>query len=128
MSMKTQNTILVVDDENGVRQSFNMILNDEFNVLLAGSGKEAIDIFTKKPVDLVLLDLFLPDSNGLELLQKFKRVDPGVEIIMVTAVKAIQTAMKATRLGAYEYIVKPFKVDELLTAIHRALDKRNLVK
>ena len=77
---------------------------------------------------MLLLDLFLPDSNGLELLQKFKRVDPGVEIIMVTAVKAIQTAMKATRLGAYEYIVKPFKVDELLTAIHRALDKRNLVK
>ena len=128
MSMKTQHTILVVDDENGVRQSFNMILNNEFNVLLAGSGQEAIDIFTKKSVDLVLLDLFLPDSNGLELLRRFKHADPKVEIIMVTAVKAIQTAMKATRLGAYEYIVKPFKVDELLNTIHKALEKRNRVK
>ena len=126
--MNKQNTVLVVDDENGIRESFNMVLKDEYNVLLAGTGQEAVDIFTKKPVDLVLLDILLPDSNGLELLQKYKETDPTVEVIMVTAVKEIHTAVKAIKLGAYEYIIKPFIVDDVLTVIQRALEKRNLVK
>ncbi len=126
--MNMQNTILVVDDEKGVRQSFNMALKDEYNVLLAGTGQEAVEVFTRKPIDLVLLDILLPDSNGIELLEKFKETDPSIEAIMVTAVKDTKTAVKAIKLGAYEYIVKPFVVDEVLTLIKRALEKRNLVK
>jgi DNA-binding NtrC family response regulator len=121
-------TILVVDDEHGVRQSFYMVLKDEFNVLLAGSGNEAIDIFLKNAVDLILLDILLPDSGGLDLLEKLKEMDPNTEIIMVTAVKEIQTAVKAIKLGAYEYIVKPFIVDEVIILIRRALEKHSLVK
>jgi DNA-binding NtrC family response regulator len=109
--MDKRPTILVVDDEYGVRQSFNMVLKDEYTVLLTGTGEEAIDIFTKSPVDLILLDILLPDINGIDLLEKFKELDPNIEIIMVTAVKEIQTAVKAIKLGAYEYIIKPFKVD-----------------
>jgi two-component system response regulator AtoC len=126
--MDKRPTILVVDDEYGVRQSFNMVLKDEYTVLLSGTGEEAIDIFTKSPVDLILLDILLPDINGIDLLQKFKELDPNTEIIMVTAVKEIQTAVKAIKLGAYEYIIKPFNVDDVLTVISRALEKRNLMR
>ncbi|MEE8553554.1 MAG: sigma-54 dependent transcriptional regulator [Desulfobacterales bacterium] len=126
--MEKKNTILVVDDEHGVRQSFNMVLKDEYNLLLAGTGQEATDIFTKNSVDMILLDICLPDSDGLELLEKFKEADPKTEIIMVTAVDEVQTAVKAIKLGAYEYIIKPFIVDDILTVIGRALEKQSLVK
>ncbi|MBW2576081.1 MAG: sigma-54-dependent Fis family transcriptional regulator [Deltaproteobacteria bacterium] len=126
--MKKNHTILVVDDENGVRQSFNMVLKDVYNVLLADSGKQAIDIFTRNKVDLILLDILLPDTGGLDLLEKFKETDPNTEIIMVTAVNEIQTAVKAIKLGAYEYIIKPFVVDDVLIVIKRAMEKRSLVK
>ena len=126
--MEKKNTILVVDDEHGVRQSFNMVLKDEYNLLLAGTGQEALKIFTKNSIDMILLDICLPDSDGLELLEKFKEADPKTEIIMVTAVNEVQTAVKAIKLGAYEYIIKPFIVDDILTVIGRALEKQSLVK
>jgi len=126
--MEKRATILVVDDEHGVRQSFYMVLKDEFNVLLAESGTEAIDVFSKNYVDLILLDILLPDIDGIELLERLKELDPNTEIIMVTAVKEIQIAVKAIKLGAYEYIAKPFVVDDVITLIHRALEKHSLVK
>ncbi len=126
--MDKRATILVVDDEYGVRQSFHMVLKDEYNIILAGTGEEAMDIFTKSPVDLILLDILLPDINGIDLLERFKELDPNAEVIMVTAVKEIQTAVKAIKLGAYEYIIKPFTVDDVLTVIQRALEKRSLMR
>jgi DNA-binding NtrC family response regulator len=126
--MTQQPTILIVDDEYGVRQSFNMVLRDQYNLLLAETGRQAIEIFSKKSVDLILLDILLPDVDGIELLGRLKEIDPNAEIIMVTAVKEIQTAVKAIKLGAYEYVIKPFAVDDVLTLIQRALEKRSLVK
>ena len=120
--------ILVVDDEHGVRQSFNMVLKNDYEVLLAENGKEAIEIFTKNSVDLILLDILLPDIYGIDLLEKLKEIDPNTEVIMVTAVKEIETAVKAIKLGAYEYIIKPFVVDDVLAVIHRAFEKRTLLK
>jgi DNA-binding NtrC family response regulator len=121
-------TILVVDDENGIRQSFKMVLKDRFNVLLAENGKDAEELLTKNPVDLILLDILLPDVNGLDLLEKLKALDPNPEVIMVTAVKEIQSAVRAIKLGAYEYIIKPFLVDDVINIVNRALEKRNLMK
>ena len=112
--MNKKANILVVDDEHGIRQSFNMVLKDEYKVILAGTGREAIDIFQKNTIDLILLDILLPDIDGLDLLEKLKGMDPNTEIIMVTAVKEIQTAVKAIKLGAYEYIVKPFSVEDVI--------------
>ena len=126
--MSKRATILVIDDENGVRQSFNMVLKDSYDVLLAATGEEAIDIFRTTAVDLILLDIRLPDTDGLDLLEKLKELDPNTEIIMVTAVKEIQSAVKAIKLGAYEYVVKPFVVADVLTLIERALEKGRLVK
>ncbi len=105
--MNNKATILVVDDERGVRQSFNMVLKDEYHVLLAGTGEKAIDIFQENHIDLILLDILIPDIDGIDLLKKFKQTDPNTEIIMVTAVNDLQTAVKAIKLGAYEYIIKP---------------------
>jgi len=127
-SMDKLATILVVDDENGIRQSFKMVLKDRFNVLLAENGKEAEEFLTKNPVDVILLDILLPDVNGLDLLEKLKALDPNPEVIMVTAVKEIQSAVRAIKLGAYEYIIKPFLVDDVINIINRALEKRNLMK
>ena len=121
-------TILVVDDEPGIRQSFKMVLKDQFRVLLAENGGAAIDILTQNTVDLILLDILLPDGNGLDLLEKLKALDPNPEIIMVTAVKEIQTAVRAIKLGAYEYIIKPFLVDDVINIINHALEKHNLIK
>jgi DNA-binding NtrC family response regulator len=126
--MNRRPTILVVDDELGVRESFNMVLKDEYKVLLSSSGGEAFDIFRKNSVDLILLDIRLPDSDGLDLLSQFKDLDPATEIIMVTAVKEIQTAVQAIKAGAYEYVVKPFAVDDVLTLIQRALEKSSLMR
>ncbi|MBN1104124.1 MAG: sigma-54-dependent Fis family transcriptional regulator [Deltaproteobacteria bacterium] len=126
--MDKKATILVVDDEFGVRESFKMVLKDSCNVLLAATGHEAIDVFTKNSVDLILLDILLPDIDGLQLLERLKTVDPNTEIIMVTAVREIQSAVRAIKLGAYEYIIKPFVVEEVVNIINRALEKRNLVK
>jgi DNA-binding NtrC family response regulator len=126
--MNKKATVLVIDDEFGVRESFKMLLKDSYNVLLAATGHEAIDIFTKNSVDLILLDILLPDIDGLQLLERLKAVDPNAEIIMVTAVREIQSAVKAIKLGAYEYIIKPFVVEEVVNIITRALEKRTLVK
>ena len=126
--MNNKNTILVVDDERGVRQSFNMVLKNKYHVLLAGTGEKAVDILQKNSIDLILLDILLPDIDGIDLLKKFKKTEPNTEIIMITAVNDLRTAVKAIKLGAYEYIIKPFMVDEVLTLIRRALEKRHLVK
>ena len=128
MVMGKQGTILVVDDENGIRQSFKVLFKDCYHVLAAETGKEAIDLLTKNSVDLILLDILLPDVNGLDLLEKLKAIDPNLDVIMVTAVKDLQTAVKAIKLGAYEYIIKPFLVDDVLNAVERALEKRSLLR
>lgn len=128
MVMRKKANILVVDDEYGVRQSFKMILSDDFNVFLAESGKEAIEIFTKNSIDLVLLDIILPNTSGIYLLEKLKDIDANAEIIMVSAVKEVQTAVNAMKLGAYDYVVKPFVVEDILNLINRALEKHRLEK
>ena len=121
-------SILVVDDEYGVRESFNIVLSDDYEVFLAESGKEAIEIFTKNSIDLILLDIMLPQVSGLDLLKQFKDLDPNVEIIMVSAVKDIETAVKAMKYGAYDYVVKPFIVDDIKNIIARAIEKHHLIR
>jgi DNA-binding NtrC family response regulator len=121
-------SILVVDDEYGVRESFNLVLSDDYEVFLAESGKEAIEIFTKNTIDLILLDIMLPQVSGLDLLKQFKDLDPDVEIIMVSAVKDVETAVKAMKYGAYDYVVKPFIVDDIKNIIARAIEKHHLIR
>ncbi len=124
MQQNDKATVLVVDDELGVRQSFNMMLKGGYNILLAETGKEAIDVFEKNFVDLILLDINLPDINGIDLLERFMGTDPNTAVIMVTAVNEVQTAVKAIKLGAHEYIIKPFIVNEVLDIVKQILKNR----
>jgi DNA-binding NtrC family response regulator len=128
MNMRPKATILVVDDEQGIRQSFNMVLKNQYNILMADCGREAIDLLAKNSVDLILLDIILQNENGLDLLVKFKELDPNAEVVMVSAVKDIKTAVRAIKLGAYDYLEKPFFVEDILKTVNRAMEKHHLVK
>jgi DNA-binding NtrC family response regulator len=119
-------TILVVDDDPGLRESFRLILEDEFEVLDVPDGHQALDIVRSCQVDLVLLDIRLPGMDGLEVLERIKGLDEQLDVILVTAVKTVRTAVSAMKLGALDYLTKPFDEDEVLALIRRALEKRAL--
>jgi two-component system response regulator AtoC len=118
--------VLVVDDDPGLRESFRLILEDEFDVLEVPDGGQALEIIRSCQVDLVLLDIRLPGMDGIEVLERIKAVDEQVEVILVTAVKTLRTAVAAMKLGAFDYLTKPFDEDEVLSLIRRALEKRAL--
>ena len=126
--MTKNSTVLVVDDEHGVRQSFKMVLKENYQLHFAEDGKTALDIFKQKHIDLVLLDILLPDLDGLNLLKQLKEIEPATEIIMVSALKEIASAVRAMKLGAFDYITKPFEVDDLLAVVKRALERKKLQK
>jgi len=119
-------TILVVDDDPGLRESFRLILEDDYDVVDASGGHQALDIVRSTQVDVVLLDIRLPELDGIEVLERIKQIEEQVEVILVTAVKTVKTAVAAMKLGAFDYVTKPFEEDELLATIRRALQKRSL--
>jgi DNA-binding NtrC family response regulator len=119
-------TVLVVDDEDGVRASLRAILDDTCEVLEAGDGVEALAMVTGHDVDLIMLDQRLPGLAGMEILGRVKAYDPTIVVVLVTAVRDIRTAVEAMRLGAYDYLVKPFDVDEIFLLVQRGLEKRAL--
>ena len=118
--------ILVVDDDPGLRESFRLILEDEYEVLDVPDGAQALDIVRSCQVDLVLLDIRLPGMDGLEVLERIKALDEQLDVILVTAVKTVRTAVSAMKLGALDYLTKPFDEEEVLAVIRRALEKRAL--
>src|SRR5438552_4089987 len=109
--------ILVVDDDAGVRESFRLILEDHYDVVDVPDGPSALEAVRASQVDLVLLDIRLP---GMEA------IDEAIEVILVTAVKTVRTAVAAMKLGAFDYLTKPFEEDELLSLSRRALERRAL--
>ncbi len=118
--------VLVVDDDPGVRESFRLILEEEYEVLDAPDGRTALDVVRGRQIDLVLLDIRLPGMDGIEVLERIKAIDDAVEVVLVTAVKTVRTAVEAMKLGAFDYLTKPFVEDELLSVMRRALERRAL--
>ena len=118
--------ILVVDDEPGLRESFHLILDDDFEVIDVPDGAAALDVVRSSQVDLVLLDIRLPGMDGIEVLERIKAIDEGVEVVLVTAVRTVRTAVAAMKLGAFDYLTKPFEEEELLSLVRRALERRSL--
>jgi len=126
--MEIKPTILVVDDELGARQSLELILEDDYRVLSVKSGQEAIEVFQKESVDLILLDVNMPDMDGLEVLRKIKEQDEEMDVIMVSALNLARKAVDAIKLGAYDYITKPYEVEDILSTVHRVISKQRLHK
>jgi len=118
--------VLTVDDEPGVRESFRQILQDECDLLEATGGQVAFAQLESRDVDLVLLDVRLGPETGLEILDYIKALEDSVEVIVVTAVTDIRTAVEAMKRGAYDYVTKPFDPDEMMALVRRALEKRAL--
>ncbi|MFA4858729.1 MAG: sigma-54 dependent transcriptional regulator [Candidatus Margulisiibacteriota bacterium] len=123
-----QDTILVVDDEKSIRDAIRLTLQDDYHVITAKTGREAIEIVKNKNVDLTLLDMRLPEIDGIEVLKNIKDIDDSIEVIMITAVAAVKTAVEAMKQGAYDYVTKPFDIEALKSLLKNPLDKRRLQK
>jgi len=119
-------TILVVDDEESICKSLKAILSDEgYQVLVAGSGEEAVKIVEEEMPQLVLLDVWLPGMDGLETLKAFKKINPQALVIIMSGHGTIETAVKATKLGAFDFIEKPLSLDKIIILVNNAI---NLVR
>jgi DNA-binding NtrC family response regulator len=118
--------VLVIDDEPGVRASVRMVLDGVCDVLEAPDGPSGIEMARSQDVDVCLLDIRLPGMEGIEVLERLKRIDAGLEVVLVTAVRTVRTAVEAMKLGAYDYLTKPFGTDDLRGVVSRAFERRAL--
>ncbi|RMG75096.1 MAG: sigma-54-dependent Fis family transcriptional regulator [Nitrospirae bacterium] len=122
-----QYTVLVVDDEAGIRESLKDILEDEgYEVLTAADAEEAIKVFNQSQPDLVYLDIWLPDRDGLEVLEEIKAKDSSVPVVMISGHGTIEVAVKATKLGAYDFLEKPLSLERVLLTAQRAIERGRL--
>ncbi|KAF0123726.1 MAG: Two-component response regulator [bacterium] len=123
--------LLIVDDELGTRESLKMIFDKEHDIITVATGEEALGIIERLRPNLVLLDIIMPGMDGLAVLERINEIDKDIIVIMITATKTVKTAVHAMKLGAYDYITKPFDLDEIRLIIKKALstqDLRNEVK
>jgi len=122
-----KNRVLVVDDEPGMRDFLEIMLRkDGYEVDTASDGAEAIDRIEQKMFDLAVVDIQMPIMNGIDVLQKINEKSPETTVIMITAYASHETAIDAMKLGAYDYITKPFKIDEIKLVIKKSLEKKRL--
>jgi DNA-binding NtrC family response regulator len=121
-----RNTVLLVDDDKSILAALKMTLEEDYVVYIAENGKDALRLLRDKEPDLLLLDIGLPDTSGIELLEQLKSEDPEPAVIMITAVEETRMVVKALRLGAYDYLVKPIDAQELQNTLKNALEARGL--
>lgn len=121
--------ILVADDEQSMREFLDIMLKKEgYKVSLASHGEEVLKLAERDIFDLILMDIRMPKMDGISVLKKVKTLSPETIVIMITAYASADTAIKAMKEGAYDYVTKPFKVDEIKLIIKNALEKKNLQK
>lgn len=118
--------ILIIDDDRSMLESYTVLLEDEFQVHTATTGEVGLQLLQKENIHVLLLDIRLPDMDGLEVLRQAKAIDENVDVIMVSAVKNVRVAVRAIKLGAYDYLVKPFEIDDVLSLLQRVLERQNL--
>lgn len=118
--------LLVVDDEDGPRQSMRVIFKDDYEVLMADDGPAAIAMAQAQRIDVAVLDIRMTGMSGIEVLERLKYVDPGIEVIMMTAFETTDTMRQALRLRASDYINKPFDVGTMRAAVGNAMQRRTL--
>ena len=122
-------SILIVDDEEAIRTSLRSILEDEgYEVSVAATGAEALKIYGTDPPDLMILDIWMPEMDGLETLRRVKEFVPATQVMMISGHGSIETAVKAIKLGAYDYIEKPLSLENVTLRVKHALEQYRLAQ
>ncbi|MCX6978733.1 MAG: response regulator [Verrucomicrobia bacterium] len=122
---KPKPTLLIVDDEEGPRQALRVVFKNDYHVLLATNGLGAVEFVKTQPVDVVILDIMMSGMSGVETLKEIKTINPAVEVILLTAFETIETARQALRLGASDYLNKPFEISTIRAAVSLAVKKHH---
>ena len=115
--------VMVVDDDQSVRELLETILKEKCTVMTAATGEAALQTLEKAEVNVVLLDLRLPDRDGMDILKIIKETHPDIEVVIISAVKDIEMVVRAMKLGAYHYITKDFNGQEVLALIEKLKEK-----
>ena len=119
--------ILIADDERNIRESVSLILSEEgYETRLASTGKEAMDLLNQEDFDILITDLKMPEMDGMELVKNCLNICPQTSVIIITAHASVESAIEALRMGAFDYILKPFDFDDLLLKVKRLLDHKEL--
>ena len=116
--------ILIADDEEGIRESLSLILEDEYELVFAADGQAAFDQASKGRFDLVLLDIKMPKLDGLEVMKRLKQQGSQVPVLVLTAYQSVELAHEAVRLGAADYLPKPFEREQILQAVREAFIRK----
>jgi len=123
--MPAQPKVLIVDDEERFRATMCKLLTVRgLEAVTAGSGKEAIEKLRQNPYDVVILDVRMPQMGGVQVLSEIKKIDPQAEVIIMTGYASVDTAKEIMKLGAYDYVLKPYSVEELMDKIEAAYDRK----
>ena len=115
-------TILICDDDHGVREAYKLILSDHYQLKLVATGDEALKLLKRQPIKAMILDLKMPELDGLEVLRRVRRVSPSTNVIISTGYRSVETAQEAARMGCHNYLIKPFNPQDVLAAVSRALN------
>jgi DNA-binding NtrC family response regulator len=124
--MDLKPVVLVVDDEPAVRQAIELTLEDRYQTFSAENGRDALEVLRTVTVNIAFLDITMPGRDGLAVLSDIKAIDPSVEVVMVSALNTAEKAVAAMKLGAYDYLVKPFAPDDLLALAEKIMAKQAL--
>jgi two-component system response regulator PilR (NtrC family) len=128
MAVTRKGSVLVVDDEEIMRDILETLLTRQgYEVRLAASGQEGLDLARAVPFDAALVDIMMPGLNGIETLDELKRIDDDLAVIIITAYASVESAISAMKSGAFDYITKPFKNEEVLVVVRNAMERRRLV-
>ncbi len=123
--MISKGSILIVDDEVNSRESLRMILKPIYNVHTVENGQEALNFISQEKVDLVTLDIDMPGLSGIDVLKEIKKLQPDIEVMIVTGYGTLSNAQEAIHYGAGNFISKPFNVADIIIGVSKAFERRN---
>ena len=119
--------ILIVDDEKAIRESVSLVLTEEgYETEIASTGKEALKYLNENDYEVMITDLKMPEMDGIDLIKESLKICPSTSVIIITAHASVESAIEALRIGAFDYILKPFDFDDLILKVQRLLDHKEL--